>query len=106
MERYKTAIPAFGFVSSPLVVGEAVYVQAGGGLCQLNKRTGESVWRTLDDGGGMNGSAFSSPYLARLHGQPQLLVQTRDKLAGVAPETGAVIWSTPGRKSMSAISRE
>ena len=38
------------------------------------------------------GSAFSSPILAELGGRKQLLVQTREKLAGVDPETGAAIW--------------
>jgi outer membrane protein assembly factor BamB len=92
-KRYKTVIPAFGLVCSPLVDGEYLYVQAGAGFCKLNKRTGESIWRTLDDGGGMWGSAFSSPQLATLAGKPQVLVQTRTKLAGVDPETGDVLWS-------------
>jgi outer membrane protein assembly factor BamB len=67
-------------------------VQAGGGFVKLDKRTGKIVWRVLDDGGGMYGSAFSSPYFAELHGQPQVVVQTRTLLAGVDPESGAVLW--------------
>lgn len=94
-EVFKTALPAFGFVCSPLVVGDFVYVQAGGGFVKLEKATGKVVWRSLEDGGGMNGSAFSSPILTTLNGQEQLLVQTREKLAGVDPETGKVLWSTP-----------
>ncbi|MCY2967195.1 MAG: PQQ-like beta-propeller repeat protein, partial [Planctomycetota bacterium] len=90
--RYKSSLPAFGFVCSPLVVGDALYVQAGASLFKLDKRTGESIWRTLTDDGGMNGSAFSSPYLAQIGGAEQLLVQTRTKLAGVDPETGSVRW--------------
>lgn len=87
-----TPVPSFGFVCSPLVIGEHVYVQAGGGFVKLNKRTGAILWRTLIDGGGME-SAFSSPVVATLQGVPQLVVQTREKLAGVAPETGDVLWS-------------
>lgn len=94
-EVFKSALPAFGFVCSPLVVDDFVYVQAGGGFVKLEKRTGKVVWRALDDGGGMNGSAFSSPVLTTLNGQQQLLVQTREKLAGVEPERGKVLWSTP-----------
>lgn len=93
MERYKTPLPAFGFVSSPLVLGDDLYVQAGGSFLKLNKLTGETTWRTLADEGGMAGSAFSSPMFARLAGKPQLVVQTRARLAGVAPETGQVLWS-------------
>ena len=41
----------------------------------------------------MFGSAFSSPILAELAGKRQLVVQTRQKLAGVDPQTGDVLWS-------------
>lgn len=93
VEQFQTPLPAFGFVCSPLVVGDHVFVQAAAGFCKLDKRTGQVVWRVLPDGGGMFGSAFSSPVLATLCGQEQLLVQTRQKLVGVAPESGQVLWS-------------
>lgn len=84
----------FGFASSPLVVEDHIYVQAGGGFAKLDKLTGKTVWTTLADGGGMYGSAFSSPIFATLAGVPQLVVQTRSSLAGVDPADGAVLWST------------
>lgn len=40
----------------------------------------------------MMGSAFSSPMQATIGGVPQLLVQTRTRLAGVDPETGNELW--------------
>lgn len=92
VEKLKTPPPAFGFASSPLVVGDSLFVQAGGGLCKVNKLTGEIEWRALQDGGGMFGSAFSSPYYATLNGVPQLIVQTRTTLTGVNPADGAVYW--------------
>lgn len=90
--RFKTPLPDFGFVCSPLVDEQAVYVQAGASFVKLDKKTGETIWRTLDDGGGMNGSAFSSPTFATINEQPQVLVQTRTTLAGVNREDGSVIW--------------
>ena len=90
----ESPLPAFGFVSSPLVIGDHVYVQAGSGFVKLEKATGKVVWRTLDDGGGMMGSAFSSPYPATIGGVPQILVQTREELAGIDPENGTVLWKT------------
>ncbi len=90
--RYKTPLPAFGFVCSPLVFGEHVYVQAGAGFVKLEKETGKSVWRTMTDKGGMHGSAFSSPTIATLHGMQQLVVQSRTTLAGVDIEDGKVLW--------------
>lgn len=86
-------LPDFGFVSSPLVAGGAVYVQAGAGVAKVDASDGRILWRTLDDGGGMWGSAFSSPVIARLGGEEQLLIQTRDKLAGVSLQDGTVLWT-------------
>ncbi len=93
VEQTKSAIPTFGFVSSPMIIGPHLYVQAGGGFCKLEKATGKILWRTLTDGGGMMGSAFSSPVLHTIGGREQLLVQTRTKLAGVDPQDGNVLWS-------------
>jgi outer membrane protein assembly factor BamB len=92
MERYKSPLPAFGFVSSPLVEGDSVYIQAGASFLKVNKKTGETIWRTLKDDGGMYGSTFSSPTFATLAGKRQLLVQTRTTLAGVDPAKGEVLW--------------
>lgn len=92
VKEFKAPLPAFGFVSSPLVDGDFVYVQAGASFVKLDKKTGKVVWRVLNDGGGMMGSAFSSPVLATLAGRRQVLVQTRAKLAGVDPKTGDVLW--------------
>lgn len=86
-------LPNFGCVSSPLVVGNHVYVQAGGGLAKLDKFSGTTIWQALDDGGGMYGGAFSSPALATIAGVDQLVVQTRSKLAGVDLIDGTVLWS-------------
>jgi len=91
-KRFKSPLPKFGFVCSPLVVGDAVYVQAGASFVKLNKNTGATVWQTLKDGGGMYGSAFSSPVYNKICGEEQLVVQTRNLLAGVNPENGEVLW--------------
>ena len=90
--EYDTPLPDFGFVCSPLIDGNTLYVQAAGGLVKLETETGKVIWRSLVDGGGMNGSAFSSPVLTELHGRRMLVVQTRTNLIGVDPETGEKIW--------------
>ncbi|MDJ0841629.1 MAG: PQQ-binding-like beta-propeller repeat protein [Acidobacteriota bacterium] len=84
--------PTFGFVCSPLVYKDHVYVQAGGAFVKLDKKTGETVWKTLKDGGGMMGGAFSSPVIATANGKPYLVVQTRTDLAGVNIDDGTVLW--------------
>lgn len=93
VEQFKTPVPSFGFVSSPLVDGNVLYVQAGASVFKLDKKNGSVIWRSMKDSGGMNGSAFSSPFVCEIAGQKQLLVQTREKLAGLNPDTGEAIWS-------------
>lgn len=93
--EHKTPLPDFGFVCSPLVSSDAIYVQAGASLAKLDKLTGKLLWRSLQDKGGMWGSAFSSPVLGEIQGQSQLVVQTREELAGVDPLNGQVLWRQP-----------
>ena len=92
VEKFGTSLPSFGFVCSPLIDGQAVYVQAAASVVKLDKLTGEVVWRAMNDGGGMFGSAFSSPSIGTIDGVRQLLVQSRKVLAGVSLETGDVLW--------------
>lgn len=93
VKELNAPLPAFGFVCSPLLDETAVYVQAGASVVKLDRQSGNVIWRTLDDGGGMWGSAFSSPIIATLAGKRQLLVQTREELAGVDLENGDVLWT-------------
>jgi len=91
-ERYGTNGPSFGQCCSPLLDGDALYIQAGMSVCKLDKKTGEEVWRTLKDERQMMGGAFSSPVIGTVAGKRQLLVQTRSELCGVDLETGDVLW--------------
>ena len=91
VDREGTPVPSFGFVCSPLVSGDHVYVQAGGGFQKLDKYTGETVWTTMTGGEGMD-SPFSSPVLAEIGGKEQLLVQSRTHLAGIEPDSGDELW--------------
>lgn len=86
-------LPSFGLVCSPLIDGEHVYIQAGGAVRKLSLKDGKSVWEALPDQGGMFGGAFSSPMISTIHGVRQLVVQTRTTLAGVALDSGKVLWS-------------
>jgi outer membrane protein assembly factor BamB len=97
-KEFKTPVPGFGCVSSPLVVGAFVYMQAANSFVKLDKQTGKVVWRTLvadkvriltDDG------AESSPLFAVIQNQPQVVVQARAGLHGVDPESGTVLWTQP-----------
>lgn len=88
-------LPSFGNVCSPLVEDSGIYTQAGGAVLKLDRLTGKTLWKSLEDGGGMGGSAFSSPILTTILGQPVLLVQTRENLAGLDPSSGKPLWTQP-----------
>ena len=91
----QTARPQFGFVCSPLLAKDHIYVQVGSALRKIRKSDGKTVWKALEDDRAMWGEAFSSPSRSTLNGKDQILVQTRMSLAGVAPDDGKVLWSTP-----------
>jgi len=95
VKRFGADLPTFAFVSSPLIDGDSVYVQAGGGVARLRKADGQVVWHGARDGGGMMGSAFGSPVILTLAGKRQLVIQARTRLFGVALEDGAELWSLP-----------
>jgi outer membrane protein assembly factor BamB len=101
-EKYGTQREDFGQVCSPLIIepdaakDNSIYIQCSAGFLKLNRLTGEEIWRTLDSGGGMmSGGAFSSPYVATVAGKKQILVQTREELAGVDMASGKVLWRQP-----------
>ncbi len=92
----KTPMPSFGAVCSPLIDDGAVYVQSGGALVKLNLETGNVLWKSLENGAGMMSSgAFSSPVIATIAEQRQLVVATRQDLCGVDLESGRVLWRQP-----------
>jgi outer membrane protein assembly factor BamB len=91
-----TPLPSFGAACSPLIDGEAVYVQTGGALVKLSLTDGKVIWKTLENAEGMMSSgAFSSPTIATIADQRQLVVQTRQELCGVDLDTGDVLWKQP-----------
>lgn len=94
-QREKTTKPQFGFVCSPLLDKESIYVQVGSALRKIRKDNGETMWKSLSDERAMFGSAFSSPVRAKIGKRDQIVVQTRMELAGVSPHDGKVIWKTP-----------
>ncbi len=96
VEKYGTKVPDFGLVCSPLLEGDAIFIQAANSLVKLKQDTGEILWRSFEGKPGvMSAGSFSSPVLATIHGQRQLVVQSREQLAGIDLESGEVLWSHP-----------
>lgn len=96
VRQFNSSLPDFGLICSPLVDGDFVFIQAANSLVKLRKATGEIVWRAFEGRPGvMSEGSFSSPIMATIAGQRQLVVQSRENLAGVDPVSGRVLWQQP-----------
>tara|TARA_B100000029_G_scaffold51134_3_gene46531 strand:- start:3550 stop:4800 length:1251 start_codon:yes stop_codon:yes gene_type:complete len=100
MKKFRSPLPSFGAVCSPVLDGDYLYLQAGASVVKIEKKTGNVVWRLGGQaqkkslfGSAMTSSAFSSPVIEKIDGQRQLLVQGRNALAGVDLESGKTLWS-------------
>lgn len=89
-QEYAIAMPIWGISASPLVYQDLVVVQIGGKdacIVALNKATGAEVWRALSDR-----AQYSAPIVVMQAGQPVIVCWTGDSVAGLAAETGKVLW--------------
>ncbi len=84
--------PFYGFATSPMVVGNLLFVQAGGStggsLVAVDRRTGELRWKQGNDA-----VAYQSPAPATLGGVEQIVAVTEERLVGLDPTSGAELWS-------------
>ncbi len=95
VKEFSASMEQFGFVCSPVVLGDYLYSQCCAGLLKIDKKTGKTVWRAMKESGGMMGGSFSSPVIATIAGKEQLIAQSRSTLAGIDFETGQTLWSKP-----------
>ena len=84
--------PMWGFSSSPLVAGGIVVVYAGGTIDQAllgyQADSGELAWKAVT-----GEVSYSSPQLASIGGQEQILFLSERGLTSVAPGSGEVLWN-------------
>jgi outer membrane protein assembly factor BamB len=84
----------WGMAASPLIVDDKVIVLPGGprgkSVVAYNKTTGEPIWKVLDDR-----QAYTSPMLVTLAGARQILVVSANRVMGLAPEDGQLLWDHP-----------
>ena len=92
-KEYGAAVPSYGFATSPVAAGGRVIVQAGGEkenyLVAFDPASGKVAWSSHPSAG----AVYVSPVLATLHGVPQLVTVTKDKLLGLSVSDGSVLWS-------------
>jgi len=81
------AVPAWGFSSSPLVVGDRVIIAASGALIAYDAATGEQRWLMKSRGG-----SYSSPHLLSVDGVAQVVLMGGQGTTAVSPADGTVLW--------------
>lgn len=88
--------PAYGVGSSPLVEGNLVIVYGGGektgGLFAFDRTTGKQVWHAAHS----KTPAYSSAVSATLGGVRQIVAAAGDRVFGVSPADGRLLWSVAG----------
>jgi len=84
----------WGMAASPLIVDEKVIVQPGGSdersIVAYDKVSGEPIWSSLNDP-----QAYTSPMLLRFAEFRQIVTATAERVVGINPENGALLWSYP-----------
>jgi outer membrane protein assembly factor BamB len=97
-KEYGAAVPSYGFATSPLAVGKRVIVQVGGEkqnyLVAFEQASGKVAW-SVSPGAG---AVYASPVLATVQGVEQLVTVSADKVLGLSPADGSLLWSHPRPK--------
>lgn len=81
---------SWGISESPLVIGDRVFVNAGGpgaSIVALNKKDGSLIWKTQSDKAG-----YSSAMPLQVGGKTQVVFFTQERALGLDPNDGKVLW--------------
>jgi outer membrane protein assembly factor BamB len=83
----------WGNAASPLIDGGLIFLAGGGpgeALMALDKKDGNVKWKTADDG-----MTHSTPVIATILGQRQVIFFTQTGLVALKPENGSELWRFP-----------
>jgi outer membrane protein assembly factor BamB len=90
-KQYTNTSPLYGTAMSPIVANGLCIVHVGGedkgALTAFDIETGAVRWANAGDG-----PAYSSPLLATLAGEPQLVTYTQSNVVGIAATSGKLLW--------------
>jgi len=93
---FSAAAPTWGFAASPLIDGRLVIVPTGGpnsrGLLAFDRGTGKLVWNAAES----KVTGYASAVAATIAGVRQVVSVAADRVFGVNPADGRVLWSAPG----------
>ena len=93
IKEYGAPPPGRGYACSPTLHNGTIIVTVGGrgqAVAAFNQQTGALLWKAGDFD-----ESPASPLLVDVDGQPQLVLFAGDKVAGLDPANGRVLWSHP-----------
>lgn len=104
-------IHIWGTASSPIIHGDKVILWCGPGerqfLVAFNKVNGEQLWKHEEPGGksGLKGNtewigSWSTPVIAKIGDEEQLILSVPLKVKGFNPKTGEELWSCEGLSNL------
>jgi outer membrane protein assembly factor BamB len=101
LKDYKVKRSYFGVGTTPLVEGDLLLVNVGGGngagIVAFNRGDGKEVWKATDDD-----ASYSSPVAATIDGVRHVLFFTRAGIVSLDPAKGSVRFSKPWRAKIDA----
>jgi outer membrane protein assembly factor BamB len=93
---FSATAPTWGFAASPLIDGQLVIVPTGGagsrGLLAFDRATGRLRWNAAVG----TATGYASAVAGTIAGVRQIVTVASDRVAGVRPTDGQILWSAPG----------
>lgn len=95
----------WGYGSSPVIHDGKVLLNFGPGVAQAivayDLETGDEVWRHkepggTDDRGGRMAGSWSTPVIAEVGGESQIICSLPTRVVSLNPKDGSVVWSCDG----------
>jgi len=84
----------WAMAASPLIVDDKVIMLPGGpggrSVAAYDRITGDTLWSSLSDQ-----ASYTSPMIATLAGQRQIVVVTASRVVGITVENGDLLWEHP-----------
>ena len=93
LEEFNGKPPSFGMSAAPLLAGDLLICETGGGkavLAALDKKSGKTVWESGDDG-----ASYATPQTALIGGVEQVIVFLASGLNGYDLKSGRELWRYP-----------
>lgn len=90
MEEMGASHMGFGYGASPLAWKDNVLLSVGGetgAVVAFDQKTGKVKWKSEKVG-----SAYASPQIAKVAGEPQIIAVLGKQVVGLNPDTGKTLW--------------